>query len=275
MISLQGLSSLIGLSLIDATRDRQIDSIRNSAQGTREITAFRERIGNIETVDQLLDDQELYSFVMKAYDLEDQIFGKALMAKVLKSDINDGTSLVNRLTSQRFKDIHQGLGFLTGGVGNPNTLNTVWQEQMVDRFLERQFINAQADQNETIGTVLEFRKQAGSLNSPFDFLKSAELSEFVRTAVGIPSEAAGLNIDKLAALIDDRVDIKNLNDPKEVNRLILRYIAIKDAQNTANISANTAVQLMSAAVNTSSSGQFVPITINIESIISAPRGTYT
>jgi hypothetical protein len=151
----------------------------------------------------------------------------------------------------------------------------VWQEQMVDRFLERQFINSQADQNETIGTVLEFRKQAGSINSPFDFLKSADLSEFVRTAVGIPSEAAGLNIDKLAAIIDDRVDIKNLNDPKEVNRLVLRYIAVKDAENTANISGNTAVQLMTAAVNASTSGQFVPITINLDAIISAPRGTYT
>lgn len=274
MITLQGLSSLTGLALVDATHDRQITSIRNSSQGAREINTFRERIGNIQTVDQLLDDQELYSFVMKAYDLEDQIFGKALMAKVFKSDIDDPTSLVSRLTSQRFKDIHQGLGFATDGIGNSNTLNPVWQEEMVERFLERQFINIQADQNETIGTVLEFRKQVGSIDSPFDFLKSAELSEFIRTAIGIPAEASGLNIDKLAALIEDRVDIDKLNDPKEVNKLVLRYIAIKDAQNTANISANTAVQLMSAAVNTSSGGQFVPITINIESILAAPRGAY-
>ncbi|MBL4749744.1 MAG: DUF1217 domain-containing protein [Amylibacter sp.] len=275
MISLQGLSALTGLALVDATRDRQINSIRNSAQGSREINSFRERIGNIQTVDQLLDDRELYSFVMKAYDLEDQIFGKALMAKVLKSDINDSTSLVNRLTSQRFKDIHQGLGFAANGIGNTNTLNPAWQEAMVERFLERQFINIQTDQNETIGTVLEFRKQAGSISSPYDFLKSTVLSEFIRTAIGIPSEAAGLNIDKLAALITDRVDIQNLNDPKVVNKLVLRYIAIKDAQNSANVSANAAVQLMSAAVNTSSGGQFVPITINIESIFAARRGAYS
>ena len=275
MITLLGLSSLTSLALVDATRDRQITSIRNSAQGTREINTFRERIGNIQTVDQLLEDQELYSFVMKAYDLEDQIFGKALMAKVLKSDIDDKTSLVNRLTSQRFKDIHEGLGFSAGGIGNTNTFNPIWQEEMVERFLERQFINIQADQNETVGTVLEFRKQAGSIDSPFDFLKSAELSEFIRTAIGIPSEAAGLDIDKLAALIEDRVDIESLNDPKEVNRLVLRYIAIKDAQNSANVSANIAVQLMSAAVNTSSGGQFVPITINIDSILATPKGAYS
>lgn len=275
MISLQGLSSLVGLSLVDATRDRQIESIKNSAQGSREINAFRERIGSIETVDQLLDDHELYSFVMKAYDLEDQIFGKALMAKVLKSDADDDTSLVNRLTSQRFKDIHEGLGFSADGIGNNNTLQPAWQEEMVERFLDRQFINMQTDQNETIGTVLEFRKLAGTISSPFDFLKNATLSEFIQTAVGIPTEASGLDIDILAALIEDRVDIENLDDPKEVNKLVLRYIAIKDAENTENISANAAVQLMSAAVNASSSGQFVPITLDIESIILTPSGGYS
>jgi len=275
MISLQGLSTLTGLALVDATRVRQIDSIKNSAQGSREIKSFRERIGNIQTVDQLLADHELYSFIMKAYDLKDQIFGKALIAKVLKSDINDSTSLVNRLTSQKFKDLYKGLGFGVGGIGNTNTLNSAWQQKMVDRFVERQFINAQADQNKTIGTVLEFRKQAGSIHSPFDFLKNPVLSEFIRTAIGLPSEAAGINIDKLAALITNRVDIQNLNDPKVVNKLVLRYISIKDAQNTANVSSNSAVQLMSAAVNTSSSGQFVPITINIESIFAARRGAYS
>ena len=84
-----------------------------------------------------------------------------------------------------------------------------------------------------------------------------------------------MDIDTLAALIEDRVDIESLNDPKEVNKLALRFIAIKDAQDTANISSNIAVQLMSAAVNASSRGRFVPITIDIESISQAPKGAYS
>lgn len=275
MIPLQGLSSLVALSLIDSTRDRQLESIHNSARGAREINTFRERIGNIETVDQLLEDRELYVFVMKAYDLEDQIFGKALIGKLLKSDTEDKTSLVNRLTDQRFKDLHAGLGFPTSGSSNPNTIQPDWQDAMVDRFVERVFINSQADQNEAIGAVLEFRKAAPNITSAFDFLKDAGLSEFIRTAIGIPDEAAQLDIDRLAALIEDKVDISKLSDPAEVKKLELRYIAIKDARNTANISANTAVQLMTAAVNASSGGQFVPITINIESIYQVTKGSYS
>ncbi len=275
MIPLQGMSSLLGLALVDATRDRQIASIQNSAQGAREISSFRERIGDIETVDQLLDDHELYTFVMKAYDLEDQIFGKAMMGKVLTSDIDDKTSLVNRLTDQRFKDINQGMGFLPDDAGNNNTLQKVWQDEMVERFTERQFINSQADQNETIGTVLEFRKKAASITSGFDLLKDPELAEFIRTAIGLPEEAAGIDIDIQAAFIESKVDFDKLSSPAEIERLTLRYIAIKDAENIDNISGNTAVQLMTAAVNASSGGQFVPITIDIESITLVPRGSYS
>ena len=275
MISLQGMSSLLGLALVDATRDRQIASIQNSAQGAREINAFRERIGDIETVDQLLDDHELYTFVMKAYDLEDQIFGKAMMGKVLTSDIDDKTSLVNRLTDQRFKDINQGMGFLPDDAGNNNTLQKIWQDEMVERFTERQFINSQADQNETIGTVLEFRKKAASITSGFDFLKDPELAEFIRTAIGLPEEAAGVDIDLQAAFIESKIDFEKLSSPAEIERLTLRYIAIKDAENIDNISGNTAVQLMTAAVNASSGGQFIPITIDIESITQVPKGSYS
>lgn len=275
MISLQGLTSLTGLALVDATRDRQIQTIQDSAQGKREISSFRERIGDIETVDQLMEDHELYVFVMKAYDLEDQIFGKALMAKVLKGDSEDPAALVNRLTDQRFRDLNRDMGFLPDDAGNNNTFKTEWQDQMVERFIDRQFINSQADQNETIGTVLEFRKNAASITEPFDFLKNADLSDFIRTTLGIPAETAGLDIDRQAALIERKFDFDKLQDPDEIEKMILKYVAIKDAQAGANTSANIAVQLMSAAVNASSSGQFVPITIDIELISQVPRNPYS
>ncbi len=274
MIPLQGLNSLVGLTLVDSTRNRQLETIRNSAQGSREIETFLERIGNIETVDQLLDDRELYVFVMKAYDLESEIFGTALVRKILKSDSSDPKALVNRLTDQRFKDLHADLGFLPNDAGNNNTIQPAWQNALVERFVERQFINIQAGQNETIGIALEFRKAAPNINSPFDFLKDAELSEFIRTAVGIPSASAGLNIDRQAALLEDRVDFEKLKDPKEVERLILRYIAIKDAEASINTPGNSALQLLNSAASFNTSGQFVPITIDIESVAQPLRGLY-
>ena len=59
MIPVGGLSTQLGLSLVDATRDRQLDSIRSNFQSEREISAFKERISKVETVDQLMEDREI------------------------------------------------------------------------------------------------------------------------------------------------------------------------------------------------------------------------
>ena len=273
MIPVGGLSTQLGLSLVDATRDRQLDSIRSNFQSEREISAFKERISKVETVDQLMEDRDLYVFVMKAFDLEDQIFGKALISKMLKSDISDPQALVNRLSDPRFREMHEVLGFGPEGEGNLNTLLFKWQDGMVDRYVERQFINNQADQNESLGIVLEFRSKAGEIKSAFDILKDPDLGQFMRRALGIPEQAVGLDIDRQAAQIEQKFDLEKLQDPEEVEKLVRKYVAISDALDNRATSLNAAVQLMNSAVSIGS-GNFTPITIDIEMITSLPRNPY-
>ncbi|KAF0674635.1 DUF1217 domain-containing protein [Profundibacterium mesophilum] len=270
MIPLGGLSTQLGLSLVDATRDRQEELIRNTVQNARSINAFRERIADVETVDQLIEDRELYTFVMKAFDLEDQIFGKALIGKMLKSNIEEPDALVNRLSDPRFREMYQELGFGTDGTGNLNTILFKWQERMVDRFVDRQFINAQTEQNETLGIVLEFRAAATKIETPFDILKNADLSRFMRRALGIPDSAAGLDIDRQAALFTKKFDLEKLQDPAEVRKLERKFVAVSDALDTERLASNAAVQLMRGAVQAGAGGGFTPITLNIEAITASP-----
>lgn len=274
MISLSGLNTRMGLQMVDATRDRQLEMIRNSAQDQRAIAAFQERIGDIETVDQLMEDRELYVFVMKAFDLEDQIFGKAMIKKVLESDPDVSSSLVNRLTDPRFREMHTKLGFKEGGTRNSLTDSRFWQKSIVNRYVEQRFENTQAEQNEKIGTVLEFRRKAGDIKNWFDVLKDADLSEFMRTALGMPASVAGLDIDKQVELFAQKFDLDKLKDPAELEKLERKYVAITDAMAGVNSSTNAALALMNAAVSAGAGGQFTPITLDISIITSMPRSTY-
>lgn len=274
MIPLTGLSAQIGLRLVDATRDKQLDLIRAAPQHSRAIDAFRERIADIETVDQLIEDRDLYVFVMRAFDLEDQIFGKALISKMLKSDIEDNSALVNRLTDSRLREMYKALGFGADGKGNTNTLKPDWQDQMVDRYVERLFINDQAEQNETVGVVLELRQKAAGIEGPFDILKNAGIAQFFRRALGLPDEMAQIDIDRQAALLEEKFDISTLQDPKVLDGLIRRYVAISDALDTSTASNNAAVMLMNSAVTARAGGQFVPITIDITAISLSSSAIY-
>ncbi len=273
MIPLTGMSARMALSLVDATRDRQMELIQNSARDGRAIANFREKIGQVTNVDQLIADPDLYGFVMRTFDLEDQMFGKAMVRKILESDKDDPKSLVNKLTDPRFREMYDMMGFRRGGTVNTRTNLGGWQEQMVDRYLERRFINTQADQNETVGVALEYRRQAADVKNWFDVLKNSDLSRFMRRALGMPSQSVQLDIDRQAELFAQKFDIAKLSDPQEVEKLVRKFVAISDALEGAQTASNAAVQLMQGAV-AAGGGQFVPITLDISAISLSGRSAY-
>ncbi|OWU78137.1 DUF1217 domain-containing protein [Phaeobacter sp. 22II1-1F12B] len=273
MIPISASSSLLGLKIADATKDTQIETIKNTAQHGRAIETFLERIGDVETVDQLVDDYELYTFVMKAFDLEDQIFGKAMIKSILKSDIDDDESLINKLTDSRFKELYEGMGFDNGGTTNINTLLPSWQNDMVERYTDTIFVNNQAEQNETVAAALEFRAKAAEVENPFDILKDKEMASFMRTVLGFPDEMAQVDIDRQAKFIEEAYDLTKLQDPEEVEKLIKRFTIISDAKDGSNVANNPIVQMMSGATSIGS-GSFVPITLDISTIDFASLKAY-
>lgn len=263
MLATGGMSATLAIKLIDRTHDSQIRQLADTAQHKRAIEAFRSKIADVRTVDDLVSDYETYSFVMKAFDLESQIFGKGLIRKMLSGDPLDKTALVNRLTDSRFRELFEAMGFSDGGSTTQNTLSPVWQEKMVDRYLEQTFINRQSDQNLPVGTVLEFRQKAGQITTWFSVLKDPELTEFMRTALGLPDNLSGLDVDKQAALLQKRFDIARLQDPAEQDKLVRRYLALSDARTAvANSASNPLLQLMGGLGR----GEFVPVTIDITAI---------
>ncbi|MBN9887116.1 DUF1217 domain-containing protein [Salipiger abyssi] len=264
MISISGMSTLVALKLVDATEDKEQALLREEPEHARAIEHFLENISDVESVDDLMGDYELYSFVMKAYDLEDQIFGKAMMEKVLKSNIEEPDALINRLTDPRFKELYNAMGFGTDGEGNINTALRSWRNRVVDKYIDTQYVNDKTDENEALGTVLEFRRKADEIETAFDILKDPEMSEFFRTILGLPAQMASLDIDRQAEMLTDRFDLKTLKDPEEVEKLVRKYVAISDA-NSDFTSTNGAVQILSGVAN-SGSGSFLPVTIDIEAI---------
>ncbi|SHH79606.1 DUF1217 domain-containing protein [Cognatishimia maritima] len=264
VLSITGLGSQLALNLIDATRDRQIDTLRNEAVHERTADAFRERIASITTPEEFVQDFEVYSFVMRAFDLEDQIFGKAMIRKVLESDPSDDESLVNRLTNANLRDLHDALGFTTeAGPQTPDFSNVAWQESIVDNYFNTVFRNENAEQNNTVGTVLELREKVGEIDKWLDVLKDKEMGEFFRTALGLPKEMAALELEQQERIFEERFDIEKLKDPEVVQGLITKYVAISDVLNPPQFTTNSvAVSLLSSSFG----GQFVPITIDIPPI---------
>lgn len=272
VLSITGLSSNLALNLIDATKERQLANMQNEPMHERAESVFRERIASITSPEEFVQDFEVYSFVMRAFDLEDQIFGKGMMRKILESNPDDDDSLLNRLTDSRFDELHSAMKFTTGaGPQVPNFNNAAWVQGIVDTYYETTFINENNAENETVGTVLHFRDTVSEIDTWYDVLKDKELSEFFRVALGLPSEMAGLDVDMQHNILEDTFDIAKLSDPSELERLEARYVAISDALNQTATANNAALSILQSAAT---SGQFVPITLDISAVSYSSSSLY-
>lgn len=246
MISTSGLSANMALKLIDRERAAFEAAVKKDVTNAREIAAFRSRIGSIQSAEDLVKDYEVYSFVMKAFDLEDQIFGKAMMRKIFESDISDKKSLVNKLTDSRFKDIFNEMGFTEGGTKNPNTGKAEWVDKLVERYVERKIINNEKEGNAAVGKALHMRAKAPSLNSWYKVLADKDAQEFFFTALNLPDQLKTADLDAQVAVLKKKFDISTLLEPGVLEKMTTRYAAIAEAKAAqANLSSNPILQLFS------------------------------
>jgi len=275
MISLGGMSTQVAVKLFDATRDKQLDLIANDALNARQIKAFEERIGDIKSAAEFVADTEVYTFVMRAFDLEDQIFGKAMIRKVLESNADESTALVNRLSNPKIKEMYDTLGFAPAGGRSFNFNRTTWQDEVIDRFKERIALNSAGANNEGARIALEFKSKAADVETWLDVLKDPDLGKFMRRALGLPDEAVKADLDNQIALFEGKFDIEKLKDPAEVDKLVSRFSAIYDAVEGVSAQSSTVLQLMQGAVSIGQGGSFASATINIPTISGGGYSAYS
>ncbi len=105
------LSTYTSYNLITKDMLKSLNRTASETVNQREADYYKENIGKVGTIDEFLDDYRLYSYAMKAYGLEDMIYAKAFMRKVLESDISDANSFANQLTDTRYRDFANAFSF--------------------------------------------------------------------------------------------------------------------------------------------------------------------
>ena len=265
---LSGLGTTLALRVIDRSEARQLDATAKDAQNARRIEAFLDRAGEISTVEAFIGDWEVYSFVLSAFDLDDQAFGKGMIRKIVESDASDKTSLVRRLTDGRFRELYDAVGFGPDGVSAAFS-DPDWRAEMVDRFVQRQFINTQKDGNADLGAALDFRLKAPEVRTWYDVLKSKEVAQVVRTALGLPDSMATLDLDRQIEIFESKMDLADFRDPEKRDAMERKFAAIADANAAMTRQATSPVlHLMQAGA------AFTPVTFDMEAIARMGRRVY-
>ncbi|MBO4224002.1 DUF1217 domain-containing protein [Bradyrhizobium neotropicale] len=111
---------------------QSLTRVAQQADVTRSAAYYKENIGKIKTVDEFLKNDRLYQYAMKAYGLEDMIYAKAFMKKVLESNLLDANSFANKLTDKRFRDFASAFSFT--GSDTPAAQSSNQTDEMIGLY---------------------------------------------------------------------------------------------------------------------------------------------
>lgn len=222
------MSVALGYRLVSQNLDRSLANIAERGPVKLESTYYLENYQSVTTIEEFLDDTRLFRFAMEAFGLGDLGFAKGYMRKILEEGVSDPTSLANRSTDARLADFARTFDFESFGDLTMSRAST--GQAVVDRYVRQTMEQDAGQDDEGIRLALYFERMAPTIDNSLEILADPALSEVVRTVLGLPSQFAAVDIEKQAAVIDERLDIAELQTPEGLDRFLTRFTAIRDAE---------------------------------------------
>ncbi|ABD88025.1 DUF1217 domain-containing protein [Rhodopseudomonas palustris] len=176
------VSTYLSYDLVARNLKQSLTRVAKQTDVTREAAYYKDNIGKVKTVDDLLKNDRLYRYAMKAYGLEDMTFAKAFMRKVLESDLSDTKSFANKLTDKRYREFASAFSF-TGGT-TAAAQSSYQTDEMVGLYTAT--LQRQAD---AVGEDTRYyNAKIGSVTTVDQLLNDDRLRGYVFSAFGIDED---------------------------------------------------------------------------------------
>lgn len=238
------LSTYTSYNLIASNLDRSLTNTAKQTDTARETEYYKEHISEVKSVDDLMKNDRLYRYAMKAYNLDDMIYAKGMIRKVLEGGVSDSDSLANKLSDSRFKALAAAFDFNT--YGESTTATTAVETDTVNNYVRQSLETDAGEQNEGVRLALYFSRKASQVTSAYGILADAALLKVVQTTLGISELSSLQDVDTQAKTIDAMMDVADLQDPEKLGKFIEKFTAKYDAENSSAASDPT-VSLFSAS----------------------------
>ena len=223
------VDALTTYTLFAADASRSLERIQSRADVARDVEYYKENITSVKSAEDLIGDQRLYNFVMRAYGLEDLSYAKALIRKVLEQGIDDPEALANKLTDTRYSELASDFNFAR--FGETATIFEKVKTGVVNKYYAQSLEIEAGGQNDGARLAMYFERKAEGIESPYDILADQALLKFVQTAFSLPEQMSFADIEKQADMILEKLDLETLSDPGELDRLVTRFLSLWDINN--------------------------------------------
>lgn len=189
---------------------------------------FLANIGKVTSATELVNNSQLYNYVMTAFGLSDMSYAKGLIIKVLEGGTSS-TSVAASLNDPRYTALASAFNFQENGAATASS--TTAQQTTVNNYYEQTLETQTAQENPGAQMALYFQRMAPNITSAYSILADKTLLQVVETAFNLPSSLSLENIDTQAQEVSQLLNVSKLKDPTYLQQFIDRFTASYDAQN--------------------------------------------
>lgn len=247
-----------GWRLLQSTLASQTRAFNAAPAAQRDEAYVRERIGTIQTAQELIGDRRLLRVALTAFGLGEDLPNRAYIEKILQSATAEPDSFANRLTDKRYREMARAFGFGDGPV--PRSQGAGFAEILIQRFQERSFEEAVGAQDEAMRLALALKRDLRGLAAQdsteatkwFTVLGTPNLRAVFETTYLLPTSFGTLDIDRQAEILRHRTQrltgsdsVSQFSDTATLDRLTQRFLLsgqIRDIQTQG--AGNTALTLL-------------------------------
>ena len=168
---------------------------------------FTGAIGSMASVDDLLNDDTLYTYALTAFGLNPNLQSKATIRQVLVSDLSDPDSFANTLTDTRYRTLAAAFNFATDGTisGSDGAQSSAQTDSTTELYLT--LYDDAAVSAEAVATTF-YRNRINLMTSVDALLDNSTLYNYVLEAYGFdPKTESKAKIRQ--ALVSDLSDPVN------------------------------------------------------------------
>lgn len=244
-------SGMAGWAFLQRTQEAQQAAFEKAPELQRDLDYFTEKIGNVTTAEELVNDYRLLKVALGAYGLGDDIGNRYFVQKVLDDGSLDPDALANKLSDKRYLALTKAFGF--GDFSTPNTKLSDFPAKVTEAYKARQFEIAVGEQDSDMRLAMSLERELdgvlGATNTPdgmwFSVMGNPPLREVFETALGLPASFGALDLDLQLTGFRDRArqvfgnaEVSQFSDPasrEELNRLFLARSQINSG--TAGLSS--------------------------------------
>ena len=140
------ISTIADYTRLTTDMSKSLTQVEHQPDVSRDTAYYLANIGKVKSIDDFLSNYKLYSYAMKAFGLDDMIYAKAFMRKVLTEGIATASTFANKLSDSRYRDFAAAFNF--AALGANATQATAATTGVTSQYATQTLEENAGDQNE-------------------------------------------------------------------------------------------------------------------------------